>query len=177
MALSAGADAVYIGAPKFGARSSAGGSLEDIGTLCYEAHSVGAKVYVALNTILTDDQLEEAVALAGELYRVGADALIVQDMGLLMAEGMPPIPLHSSTQCHNASHGQLALMEALGMEQVVLARELSSAELPKLLEGLSIRVESFIHGAFASPIAVVASSPRRAEVGVPIEVPVPSIAV
>lgn len=65
MALSAGADAVYIGAPKFGARSSAGVSLEDIGTLCYEAHSVGAKVYVALNTILTDDQLEEAVALAG----------------------------------------------------------------------------------------------------------------
>ncbi|WP_297718532.1 U32 family peptidase [uncultured Porphyromonas sp.] len=147
VALSAGADAVYIGAPKFGARSSAGVSLEDIGTLCYEAHSVGAKVYVALNTILTDSQLEEAMALAGELYRVGADALIVQDMGLLMSEGMPPIPLHSSTQCHNASHEQLALMEALGMEQVVLARELSSAELPELLEGLSIRVESFIHGA------------------------------
>ena len=114
-----GADAVYIGAPKFGARAAAGVSLEDIATLTREAHEVGARVYVALNTILTDEQLPEAVSLAWDLYGAGADALIIQDMGLLMEE-LPPIPLHASTQCHNDSNAKLRTLEALGMEQVVL---------------------------------------------------------
>ena len=96
-AVAAGADAVYIGAPKFGARAAAGVSLEDIATLTREAHEVGARVYVALNTILTDEQLPEAVSLAWDLYGAGADALIIQDMGLLM-EKLPPIPLHASTR-------------------------------------------------------------------------------
>ena len=146
VALSAGADAVYIGAPKFGARAAAGVSLEDIATLTREAHEVGARVYVALNTILTDEQLPEAVSLAWDLYGAGADALIIQDMGLLMEE-LPPIPLHASTQCHNDSNAKLHTLEALGMEQVVLPREVSTADLPSLLDGVGMRVESFVHGA------------------------------
>ena len=146
VALSAGADAVYIGAPKFGARAAAGVSLEDIATLTREAHEVGARVYVALNTILTDEQLPEAVSLAWNLYDAGADALIIQDMGLLM-EDLPPIPLHASTQCHNDSNAKLRTLEALGMEQVVLPREVSTADLPSLLDGVGMRVESFVHGA------------------------------
>ena len=146
VALSAGADAVYIGAPKFGARAAAGVSLEDIATLTREAHEVGARVYVALNTILTDEQLPEAVSLAWDLYGAGADALIIQDMGLLMEE-LPPIPLHASTQCHNDSNAKLRTLEALGMEQVVLPREVSTTDLPSLLDGVGMRVESFVHGA------------------------------
>ena len=146
VALSAGADAVYIGAPKFGARAAAGVSLEDITTLTREAHEVGARVYVALNTILTDEQLPEAVSLAWDLYGAGADALIIQDMGLLMEE-LPPIPLHASTQCHNDSNAKLRTLETLGMEQVVLPREVSTADLPSLLDGVGMRVESFVHGA------------------------------
>ena len=146
VALSAGADAVYIGAPKFGARAAAGVSLEDIATLTREAHEVGARVYVALNTILTDEQLPEAVSLGWDLYGAGADALIIQDMGLLMEE-LPPIPLHASTQCHNDSNAKLRTLEALGMEQVVLPREVSTADLPSLLDGVGMRVESFVHGA------------------------------
>ncbi len=146
VALSAGADAVYIGAPKFGARAAAGVSLEDIAALTREAHEVGARVYVALNTILTDEQLPEAVSLAWDLYGAGADALIIQDMGLLMEE-LPPIPLHASTQCHNDSNAKLRTLEALGMEQVVLPREVSTADLPSLLDGVGMRVESFVHGA------------------------------
>ena len=146
VALSAGADAVYIGAPKFGARAAAGVSLEDIATLTREAHEVGARVYVALNTILTDEQLPEAVSLAWDLYGAGADALIIQDMGLLM-EKLPPIPLHASTQCHNDSNAKLRTLEALGIEQVVLPREVSTADLPSLLDGVGMWVESFVHGA------------------------------
>ena len=146
VALSAGADAVYIGAPKFGARAAAGVSLEDIATLTREAHEVGARVYVALNTILTDEQLPEAVSLAWDLYGAGADALIIQDMGLLMEE-LPPIPLHASTQCHNDSNAKLRTLEALGIEQVVLPREVSTADLPSLLDGVGMRVEGFVHGA------------------------------
>ena len=107
---------------------------------------MGARVYVALNTILTDEQLPEAVSLAWDLYGAGADALIIQDMGLLM-EKLPPIPLHASTQCHNDSNAKLRTLEALGMEQVVLPREVSTADLPSLLDGVGMRVESFVHGA------------------------------
>lgn len=146
VALSAGADAVYIGAPRFGARSAAGVSLADIGTLAYEAHAVGAKLYVAVNTILSDSEMAEAVEIIHQLYEVGADAIIVQDMGLMLQE-LPPIPLHASTQCHNDSRGKLKLLEQLGIEQVVLPRELGSADLPPLIEGIDIRVESFVHGA------------------------------
>lgn len=146
IALSAGADAVYIGAPMFGARSAAAVSIEDIATLCTEAHWYGAKVYVALNTILTDDELPQAVELAHQIYQSGADALIIQDMGLLL-QNLPTIPLHASTQCHNDSTLKLRLLEDLGFEQVVLPREFSTEDTKRVKEDTSIRIESFIHGA------------------------------
>lgn len=146
VALSAGADAVYIGAPMFGARSAAAVSIDDIATLCTEAHQYGAKVYVALNTILTDEELRQAVLLAHQLYQVGTDALIIQDMGLLM-QNLPPIPLHASTQCHNNTPAKLRLLEHLGFEQVVLPREFSTEDIKRVKGDTSIRIESFIHGA------------------------------
>lgn len=146
VALSAGADAVYIGAPQFGARRAASVSLPDIATLCREAHYYGAKVYVALNTILTDEELPVAVSLAHQLYEIGADALIVQDMGLLRQE-LPPIPLHASTQCHNNSLAKLQMMETLGFEQIVLPREWSTADMAAIKGQVGVRLEAFIHGA------------------------------
>lgn len=146
VALSAGADAVYIGAPMFGARSAAAVSIEDIATLCTEAHHYGAKVYVALNTILADSELPQAVELAHRLYHSGVDALIIQDMGLLLQD-LPPIPLHASTQCHNDTTSKLRLLEDLGFEQAVLPRELSTEDMKRIKGDTSIRIESFIHGA------------------------------
>lgn len=146
MALSAGADAVYVGAPQYGARSAVGVSLEDIEQLCTAAHHYAARVYVALNTILTDSQLPHAVQMAHQLYNAGADALIIQDLGLLQAE-LPPIPLHASTQCHNHSLGQLEMLAELGFEQAVLPREWSTQEIAAVRDKTSLRLEAFIHGA------------------------------
>ena len=99
-AVNHGADAVYIGAPRFGARAAAGNTLEDIAALVGHAHLYRARVYVTVNTILTDEELPEAERLIWELYRVGVDALIIQDMGLLRLH-LPPIALHASTQMDN----------------------------------------------------------------------------
>lgn len=146
-ALSAGADAVYVGAPKFGARASAGVSIEDIEQLTQRAHFFGAKVYVALNTLLYDHELLEAEQIIRQLYLIGVDALIIQDMGILGLD-IPPIALHASTQCHNNSVQQLQLLEALGFEQAVLARELSVQETAILTQAVpQLRIETFVHGA------------------------------
>ena len=99
-AIDHGADAVYIGAPKFGARAAAGNSLADIGSLITYAHRFWARVYITLNTVLYDHELEEARQLIHGLYDAGADALIIQDMGLLELD-LPPLPLFASTQTHN----------------------------------------------------------------------------
>lgn len=147
VALSAGADAVYIGAPRFGARVAAGVSLEDIALLVGKAHLVGAKVYVALNTILYENDLQEAEKIAKALYYLGVDALIIQDFALLALD-LPPIPLHASTQCHNHDVESLVRLEALGFEQAVLARELNVAETADIASHLSrLRLETFVHGA------------------------------
>lgn len=146
-ALSSGADAIYVGAPKFGARAAANVSLSDIQHLVSVAHRYGAKVYVAFNTILYDNELSEAEALIRRLYLIGVDALIVQDMGLLTLD-LPPIALHASTQCHNASVAQLQRLSALGFEQAVLARELTIEETATLHQAVpDLRLETFIHGA------------------------------
>lgn len=145
-ALSAGADAIYVGAPKFGARSAAGVSIEDIRQLCEAAHIYNAAVYVALNTILDDEELAQAVELTHQLYSVGADALIIQDMGLLMQE-LPPIPLHASTQCHNDSLEKIELLQECGIQQVVLPREMSTADMARISEQTTMHLEAFIHGA------------------------------
>ena len=146
-ALSSGADAIYVGAPKFGARAAANVSLSDIQHLVSVAHRYGAKVYVAFNTILYDNELSEAEALIRRLYLIGIDALIVQDMGLLTLD-LPPIALHASTQCHNASVAQLQRLAALGFEQAVLARELTIEETATLHQAVpDLRLETFVHGA------------------------------
>ncbi|MFC2270376.1 MAG: peptidase U32 family protein, partial [Porphyromonas endodontalis] len=146
-ALSSGVDAIYVGAPKFGARAAANVSLSDIQHLVSAAHRYGAKVYVAFNTILYDNELSEAEALIRRLYLIGVDALIVQDMGLLTLD-LPPIALHASTQCHNASVAQLQRLAALGFEQAVLARELTIEETATLHQAVpDLRLETFVHGA------------------------------
>ncbi len=141
-----GADAVYIGAPAFGARASAGVSVEDIGELVRFARLYRAKVYVALNTILYDEELTEAERLCHELYRVGVDALIVQDMALSRLD-LPPIALHASTQCDIRTAEKVHLFESLGYEQVVLARELSLPEIRSIADQTSVALEAFVHGA------------------------------
>ena len=146
VALSAGADAVYVGAPQYGARSAVGVSLEDIRQLCAAAHAYAARVYVALNTILTNSQLAHAVELAHQLYEAGADALIIQDLGLL-TQALPPIPLHASTQCHNHSLEQLQMLSDLGFEQAVLPREWSCQDIAAVRDKTPLRLEAFVHGA------------------------------
>lgn len=145
-AINHGADAVYIGAPKFGARAAAGNSLQDIEKLVHHAHTFSAKVYIALNTLFDDSELEEAVQLAHQLYEVGADALIVQDMGLLECD-LPPIALHASTQANNRTGAKVHFLEQIGFQQVVLARELSLAQIREIREASTVPLECFIHGA------------------------------
>ncbi|MDD4115797.1 MAG: U32 family peptidase, partial [Massilibacteroides sp.] len=145
-AIKHGADAVYIGAQKFGARVMAGNSIEDIAVLCDFAHRFDARVYVALNTLLYEYELEEARILSWNLYRAGADALIVQDMGLLELD-LPPIPLHASTQTDNRSIEKVRFLESAGFTQVVLARELSLDEIRHIASAVDVRLEVFVHGA------------------------------
>ena len=145
-AINHGADAVYIGAPKFGARSAAGNSLEDIRELCEYAHLYGARIYVTLNTILKEEELEEAERMIWDLWRVGTDALIIQDMGITRLN-LPPIPLHASTQTDNRTPEKVRFLEAAGFTQVVLARELSLNEIRRISEATTVPLEVFVHGA------------------------------
>ena len=142
-----GADAVYIGAPKFGARVAAGNSLEDIQRLVDYAHQFAAKVYVTINTILTDEELMEVERLIWQLYDIHVDALIVQDMGLLKLN-LPPIPLHASTQMDNRTSEKVQALMQYGFRQVVLARELSLSEIRHIHEVCpDVSLEVFVHGA------------------------------
>lgn len=145
-ALNFGADAVYIGAPKFGARASAGNSLSEIEQLCRYAHRYEAKVLVAFNTVLFDSELAEAQKLIHQIYEAGADALIIQDMGILEMS-LPPIPLHASTQAHNISWENILFLEKAGFSRVVLARELSLAQISLIRAKTTLELEAFVHGA------------------------------
>ncbi len=145
-AINHGADAVYIGAPRFGARASAGNSVSDIERLAQYAHIYRARVYVTLNTLLFDKELEEAEKIIGQLYNAGIDALIIQDMGLLELD-LPPLALHASTQCHNACAGKVSFLEKVGFKRAVLARELSIQEIKGIRSKTNIELETFIHGA------------------------------
>jgi len=144
-AISHGADAIYIGGPKFGAREDAGNSLQDIEKLITEAQVFGVKVYVALNTILFDSELEDAMQQIKNLYEIGVDALIIQDMGILEMD-LPPIPLHASTQLHNYLPAQIKFLEAVHFKRAVLARELSIDQVRDIRSQTSIELEAFIHG-------------------------------
>lgn len=145
-AINHGADAVYIGAPKFGARAAAGNTVDDIRRLCDYAHRFRARIYVALNTLLKDDELPEAETLIRRLYEAGADALIVQDMGILQLD-LPPIPLHASTQTDNRTPERVRFLEQCGFTQVVLARELSLNEIRAVASQTTVPLEVFVHGA------------------------------
>lgn len=146
-AINHGADAVYIGAPKFGARAAAGNSLEDIAALVSHAHLYSARVYVALNTILKNEELKETEKMIWQLYRIGVDALIVQDMGITRLH-LPPIPLHASTQMDNRTPEKVRFLADAGFRQVVLARELSLEEIRSIHEAsLDTPLEVFVHGA------------------------------
>lgn len=145
-AINHGADAVYIGGPAFGARAAAGNSIADIEKLAAYAHRFSARVYVTFNTILFDHELAEAERLVHQLYRAGADALIVQDMGLLQLD-LPPIALHASTQTDNRTPEKVRFLQDAGFSQVVLARELSLAQIHAIANQTQVNLEFFIHGA------------------------------
>ena len=146
-AINHGADAVYIGAPKFGARSAAGNSLDDIQTLVKHAHLYNARIYVTVNTILKEEELLETEKMIWELYGMGVDALIVQDMGIT-GLNLPPIPLHASTQTDNRTSDKVKFLANAGFRQVVLARELSLKEIDRIhRENPDMALEAFVHGA------------------------------
>ena len=145
-AIDCGADAVYIGSPKFGARVNASNSLDDIKEVVEYAHMFRVKVYVTINTIMSDDELKEAVELIYQLYDTGVDALIVQDMGLLECK-LPPIKLFASTQCHNSTLEKVKFLEKTGFSRVILARELSLEEIREIASNTGVEIETFVHGA------------------------------
>lgn len=145
-AIDHGADAIYIGSPAFSARVAASNSVADIEQLVNHAHKYFGRVYVALNTLLADSELDKAVSLIHQLYNAGIDGLIIQDLGLLERD-LPPIPLHASTQCNNRTVEKIQFLERVGFEQAVLARELSLESIKEISSKTNVLLESFIHGA------------------------------
>lgn len=145
-AITCGADAVYIGAKSFGARKAAGNELFDIKKLIDFAHLYNAKIYVTVNTILDDKEIYEAEKLINDLYNIGADALIIQDMGLLELN-LPPIELHASTQCNIRTKEKVKFFEEIGIKRAILARELSVRQIEDIHKYSDIELEAFIHGA------------------------------
>ncbi|MFT3720565.1 peptidase U32 family protein [Pseudorhodoferax sp.] len=149
-AIDHGADAVYIGGPGFGARASAGNGVRDIERLARHAHRFHSRIFVTLNTILRDDELEPARRMAWDCYHAGADVLIVQDMGLLELEDMPPIQLHASTQTDIRTPEKARFLQDAGFSQIVLARELTLAQIRAIhavLDPARCQLEFFVHGA------------------------------
>lgn len=145
-AIKHGADAVYMGAVNYGARAAAGNSIEDIASVVDFAHKFDVRVYVTVNTIVFDSELAEVEALVWNLYRIGVDALIVQDMSLLRLK-LPPIALHASTQCDIHDVAKARFLEAVGFSQLVVARELSLGEMAEICRNVTVPVEAFVHGA------------------------------
>lgn len=145
-AINHGADALYIGAPAYGARAAATNTLKDIEALVNYAHLYGSKVFVTTNTLLFDNELVEAVKMIHQLYSIGVDALLIQDMGLLECD-LPPIELHASTQCHNASLDRIKFLEQVGFRRVVLARETSLEQMQEIRQATRLDLEAFVHGA------------------------------
>lgn len=145
-AINHGADAVYIGGPAFGARAKAPNTVQDIARLVTHAHRFHAEVFVALNTIFHDNELEGVRQLVHQLYDCGVDALIVQDMGLL-AMDLPPIQLHASTQTDIRNVEKAQFLDQVGFSQLVLARELDIATVKKIADATTANLEYFIHGA------------------------------
>lgn len=145
-AINHGADAVYIGFEQFGAREAAGNSLNDIEKLVNYAHIFHSKVYITLNTILFENEIDLVNKVINNLYKIGADAIIIQDMGILEMD-LPPIAIHASTQTHNSSIEKIKFLEDIGIQRVVVARELNINEIREIRNNTTIELEAFIHGA------------------------------
>lgn len=149
-AINSGCDALYIGASNFGARKKVCNSLDDIKEVVNYAHKFYVKVFVTLNTILTDNELFEAQKLIWDLYEIGIDAIIIQDMGILKlaVDGkLPPILLHASTQCDNRNVEKVKFFQNLGLARVIIARELSLKQIEEICNKTDVEIETFIHGA------------------------------
>lgn len=146
LAVNCGADAVYIGADRFGARTAVGNTVQDIEKLVAHAHRYWAKVFVAFNTILYDNELEEAGKLIWQLHAAGVDALIIQDMGILEMN-LPKIPLHASTQTFITEPEKAVFLEKQGFERLILARELSLDQIREIRKKTTVELEAFVHGA------------------------------
>ena len=145
-AINAGADAVYIGAPSYGARSNATNPIEDIAELVNYAHLFKAQVFVVVNTILYDHELEDCQKMIHELYSIGVDALIVQDMAIFEMD-LPPIVVHASTQANNRDPKHVKFLKDAGMQRVVLARELNLDQIKEIHEATDVELEFFVSGA------------------------------
>ena len=137
---------MYIGAPAFGARVAAGNSIEEIEELAKYAHLYHAKVFATVNTLLFDNEIDDAVKMLHQLYNAGVDAAIIQDLGLLECD-LPPIELHASTQTHNASVERVKFLEQVGFSRVILARETSLSQMEEIRRETTVELESFIQGA------------------------------
>ena len=147
-AIDHGADAVYIGAPKFGARAAVGNSIDDVRQLCDYAHQFGAKIYVTLNTIVYDNELDEVHRLIDQLAEICVDAILVQDMGLLQFMQDKPFEIHASTQTDNRTADKVRWLQKVGFSRAVLARELSADEIAEIhREVPDMELEVFVHGA------------------------------
>ncbi|MFH1691679.1 MAG: U32 family peptidase [Candidatus Omnitrophota bacterium] len=144
-AINCGADAVYIAAEKFGAREDAGNTLPSIQRLIEHAHQYYARVYIALNTILRNNELEGALKIINQIYALGADGLIIQDVGLLELN-LPPIPLIASTQMHNDSLEKILFLQNIGFKRVILPREFNLKQIEAIKAKTSIELECFVHG-------------------------------
>lgn len=145
-AINSGADAVYIGAPQFGARSNANNSIEDVAELVKYAHLFNAQVFVVMNTILYDNELETCRQMIWELYEIGVDALIIQDMAIMEME-LPPIVLHASTQANNRDADKIKFLKDAGIKRVVLARELNLHQIKEIYDHADVELEFFVTGA------------------------------
>jgi putative protease len=145
-AINSGADAVYIGAPQFGARSNANNSIEDVAALVKYAHLFNAQVFVVMNTILYDNELDTCRAMIWELYGIGVDALIIQDMAIMEMD-LPPIVLHASTQANNRDADKIKFLKDAGIKRVVLARELNLHQIKTIYDEADVELEFFVTGA------------------------------
>lgn len=145
-AIDHGADAVYMGASHHGARADACNTLDDVHRACEHAHQYGARIYATVNTLIYDNELMEVERLVQDLYRIGVDALIVQDMALLRLD-LPPIALHASTQCDLRTPDKARFLEAMGFSQLVMARELTLDEIAAIRQATTVPLEAFVHGA------------------------------
>jgi 23S rRNA 5-hydroxycytidine C2501 synthase len=145
-AINCGADAVYIGAPLFGARTNATNSIEDVAALVQYAHLFNAQVFVVINTILYDNELETCRLMIWDLYKIGVDALIIQDMAILEMN-LPPIVLHASTQANNRDAAKIKFLKEAGIKRVVLARELNLHQIKEISDHADVELEFFVTGA------------------------------